>query len=215
MSVLRFNSPCSIGVYGCQQSGKTTFVRRLLKNCNDMFTENISKILYCYTISQPILEDMENTIENFMMKKGLPTEEDIENLTESGSHSILILDDLMNEVCNSSQAEQLFTIHCHHRNMNLIYLSQNIFYSGKKAKTISLQLHYLVLFRNPRDKLQVSNLARQLYPGKSKNFQSVYDDALNEPYSYLMIDISPHSNPKYQIRTCIFPTEDPIVYRLL
>ena len=215
MSVLRFQSPCSVALYGMSQSGKTTWVKRLLEHCQDMFTENITKILYCYTILQPKLEEMETSVEGFYMKRGLPNESDIEELTADGSHTILVLDDLMSEVCNSTQAEQLFTTHCHHRNMNLIFLSQNMYYSGKKAKTISLNLHYLVLFKNPRDRLQVSNLARQLYPGKVKNFQEVYDDALYKPYSYILIDISPHSDPKYQIRSNIFPDEYPIIYRLL
>lgn len=214
MSVLPLASPCSVGVYGCQQSGKTYFVKQLLIHRDDMFTEQTTKILYCYTISQPVLEEMEQSIDIFVMKRGLPSEEDIEELTQNRTHTILVLDDLMSEVCNSPQAEQLFTIHCHHRNMSIIYLSQNIYYNGKKSKTISLQMHYITLFRNPRDKSQISTLARQLFPGKTKNFLEVYNDALEEPYSYLLLDISPHSNQLYQIRSKIFPKEDTIVYRL-
>ena len=75
-------------------------------------------------------------------------------------------------------------------------------------------MHYITLFRNPRGKSQISTLARQLFPGKTKNFLEVYNDALEEPYSYLLLDISPHSNQLYQIRSKIFPKEDTIVYRL-
>lgn len=215
MSLLPFTSPCVIGVYGCQQSGKSYYVKRVLENVKDMFTSQTYNILYCYTISQPIFEEMEMKIPNFVLHKGLPTDEKIEDLTRSGQHSILVLDDLMTEVSNSSQAEQLFTVYSHHRNMTIIYLSQNAYYSGKKSKTISLQMHYLVLFRNPRDKSQICTLGRQLFPGKTKAFQSVYDDALSNPYSYLVIDLSPHSDQSYQLRTNIFPKEEPIVYRIL
>ena len=213
MDVLALTTPCTIGGFGCQQSGKTTFVKRLLES--NVFTETPSAILYCYMVNQPIFEAMEKHIPNFSSQKGLPSEEDIEMFTKSGKHTILILDDLMSQVSNSPHAEELFTVHSHHRNMSIIYLSQNIFYSGKKSKTISLQLHYLVLFRNPRDHSQIVTLSRQLFPGKAQGFLEIYEDALSQPYSYLLIDISPHTDPKYRLRTNIFPDEDPIVYRLL
>ena len=214
MSLVRFRNPCSLACYGASQTGKTSFVKKLLMNRDEMFEHKIHKILYCYTTYQKAFEEMEK-IDNLEFKKGMPGPQDIEKLTESGLHTILVLDDLMSVINNSNFAEEIFVCSSHHLCMTTIFLSQNLFQGGKKARTISLQLHYLVLFKNPRDRLQISNLARQLYPGKTKNFQAVYDDALAQPYSYLLIDISPHSNSLYQIRTLIFPQEDTIVYRLL
>ena len=73
----------------------------------------------------------------------------------------------------------------------------------------------MVLMKNLRDVSQVSILGRQLYPGKSKGFLQAYEDALNnEKYGYFVVDMSPHVEDRYRLRTRIFPQTDPIIYRL-
>jgi len=62
---------------------------------------------------------------------------------------------------------QIFTKTSHHMEVSVLYLTQNIFYGEKQNRTIGLNAHYLVLFKNPRDATQVSHLARQMYPGKT------------------------------------------------
>jgi UDP-N-acetyl-D-mannosaminuronic acid transferase (WecB/TagA/CpsF family) len=41
---------------------------------------------------------------------------------------------------------------------------QNLFHRGKHHRTISLNAHYMVVFKNPRDVLQIMALANQMYP---------------------------------------------------
>ena len=40
------------------------------------------------------------------------------------------------------------------------------------------QMTYLVLFKNPRDKLQILTLAKQMYPGKTDFFLNQYKEAV-------------------------------------
>ena len=40
-------------------------------------------------------------------------------------------------------------------------------------RNISLNAHYIVLFKSPRDKQQISMLARQVNPGKVQEFIGV------------------------------------------
>ena len=51
---------------------------------------------------------------------------------------------------------------CHHRNLSTIYIVQNIFHQGKVMRNISLNAHYIVLFKSQdsTDKQQISMLAR-------------------------------------------------------
>ena len=73
----------------------------------------------------------------------------------------------------------------------------------------------MVLMKNLGDGSQVSILGRQLYPGKSKGFLQAYEDVLNsETYGYFVVDMSPHAEDRYRLRTRIFPQEDPIIYKL-
>ena len=73
-----------------------------------------------------------------------------------------------------------------------------------------LNTTYMVLMKNVRDVSQVGTLGRQLFPGCSKASTVSYTDALSVgPYSYLIMDASPHSEDKYRQnkrvpRTCTF-----------
>jgi len=124
--------------------------------------------------------------------------------------TLLILDDLMGETNDS--VSNIFTKVSHHRNVSVIYLSQNLFYKSKQNRTRSLNSHYIVLFKIPRDTLQVATLARQMYPGKSQFFVEAFKDAREKPFGYILIDLKPNTKEKYRVRTNIFPGEKQFVY---
>ena len=116
---------------------------------------------------------------------------------------LLILDDLMNEA--NQNVCDLFTKLSHHRDVSVVFVTQNLFHRNRFVRTMNLNTHYLVLFKNPRDASQVSVLARQMYPGKSKFVVKAYKDATKNPFGYLLIDLRPETDESYRIRTNIFP----------
>ena len=52
----------------------------------------------------------------------------------------------------------------HHRNLSVIYIVENIFHEGRESRNISLNAHYIVLFKSPPDKQQISVLVRLSQP---------------------------------------------------
>lgn len=168
--------------------------------------------LYCYGIYQPLFDEMERVLPEFTTKQGLPTLEEIEAYTKDRQHKLIVIDDLMHKVVQHKDMELLFTQGTHHRCVSVILITQNLFPRGKHARTIALNTWYQVLMKNLRDVSQVSILGRQLYPGKAKGFMDAYQDALT--HSYFIVDMSPHSDDRYRLRTRIFPNEDPIIYQL-
>ena len=46
----------------------------------------------------------------------------------------------------------------------------------------------MVLFKNVGYASQITNLAKQMYPGNVKYPKSSYEDAMNKHYGYLLID---------------------------
>ena len=120
----------------------------------------------------------------------------------------------MNEVVQQKEMELLFTQGTHHRRVSVILLSQNLYPKGKHARTIALNTWYLVLMKNLRVVSPVGILGRQLYPGKVKGFMSAYEDALSTKNGYLVVDMSPHGDDRYRLRTRVFPDQEPIIYRL-
>jgi len=77
---------------------------------------------------------------------------------------------------------------------------------------MSLNAHYMVLFKNPRDVSQFANLARQMYPKSSKFAVEAYSDATREPYSYLLVDVRLEQDEELRLSTNIFPGETHYVY---
>ena len=83
----------------------------------------------------------------------------------------------------------IFTKYSHHKNLSVIYLTQNLFHQSKGQRDISLNAHYIVVFRNPRDHSQIAHFARQLYPENSKFIQEAYNDATDTPHGYILLDL--------------------------
>ena len=80
----------------------------------------------------------------------------------------------MHELSNHQIISSLFTKGCHHFNLSVIFILQNIFQRGKELREMSLNCHYLVLFKSPRDSSQVNHLAKQMFPGHVKYMQEAF-----------------------------------------
>ena len=106
----------------------------------------------------------------------------------------------------------IFTKISHHRNVSVIFLTQNMYYKSKQARTMSLNTQYLVLFKNPRDATQVATLGRQMYPNNSKFLVEAFQDATKRPYGYLLLDLRADTLENYRVRTNIFAGERQYVY---
>ena len=164
---------------------------------------------------QDLFEQMERYVPHFYSKQGLPTVEELDEFTRDKRHKLIIIDDLRHEVMQNKDMELLFTQGTHHKCVSVILITQNLYPGGKHARTIALNTWYMVLMKTLRDVSLVLILGRQLYPGKSKGFLQAYEDVLNsEKYGYFVVDMSPHAEDRYRLRTRIFPQEDPIIYRL-
>ena len=92
--------------------------------------------------------------------------------------NLIVIDNQMIEAGKDNRIVDLFTKGLHHRNLSVIYIVQNLFHQGKSNPSISLNSHYLVLFRNPRDKLQIVTLAKQMYQSETAWFIKKYEEAL-------------------------------------
>ena len=192
-------------------SGKTRFVKRLLENADTMYTVAPKNILCCYSIWQPIFDEMQRTISKISFHQGLPDEETIVSLTSGSAHSICVLDDLMDVASDSAFVQKLFFAG-NHFNLTTINIVQNVFIKGRVSRCCSLNTHYFVLFRNPRDVQQIHTLGRQMFYGKVDYFMNAFQRCTQKSYQYILVDISPHSDRRYQLRTDIFPGEDTRVF---
>jgi hypothetical protein len=212
---LKFQTPSIITIVGATSSGKTTLVHRLLCERKYMFREEPKEILYCYSCYQPLYDKIRDSIYGVSFHEGLPEEDTIKDFGAPHIHKIIILDDLMSKVTSSPTILDLFCQFSHHLNLSVIFITQNIFHRGKCSRSLNLNSHYYILFKNKRDVNQIKTLGRQLFPGKKDVLLNSYLDAITTPFGYLLLDLHPKSDDKFTMRTKIFPEDqDMIVYMI-
>lgn len=202
---VRFRHNASMILSGPSMSGKTTFILKLLQHKHLIFDVPPKKVYWYYGVYQPKLHERLRE-GNVILKEGLPTSFD-----KIEPNSIIILDDLMNEISSSGQSvTNLFTRVAHHKNCFVILVTQNLFQKGSDSRTQQLNAQYLVAFKNPRDSLQIRVLGSQMYPGKKHYLTSVFEDATSQPHGYLLIDSHQETKEEIRLRTKIFQDEAPM-----
>ena len=144
-----FNKICT----GPSQSGKSCFVKTLLhKRQIEPFP---SKVILAYKEWQPLYDE---TKEQGLVQVFVPGLDDVMNHVDGVTPSLLILDDLQQEVAKNDFVSSMFMRGSHHRNCSCIFIVQNLYFQGKNARDIALNAHYYVIFRNPGDQLQIQTL---------------------------------------------------------
>lgn len=191
--------------YGCLFSGagKTQWVRQLLKNLAEMVDPKPEIIFFCYSEWQDAYQTMEGDV---VFHQGIKPVDEMDPLISK----LIIYDDLMQS--SSDEISDVFTKKSHHRNLSAIFLTQNLFQQGKHSRLMSLNSHYICVFKSPRDKAQIMHLARTMYPGESKFLVEAYKDATSESHQYLLIDLKQTTPEHLRLRAHIFPDKDTVVY---
>ena len=117
------------------------------------------KLIWIYGVEQP---ELFNTIRGILAPskcefiKCFP--EDLMSRLEKSNNcgSSCIFDDVMNEVSSNATISKLFIRGRSHLGCSLVLMLQNIFPKGSQSRTISINAQYQILFRHPRDSLQIS-----------------------------------------------------------
>lgn len=204
---LDFKVPFGIMVSGPSQSGKTEFTRDLITV--DPFTESFDEIYWFYGQYQSRYnEAIPNADVNYV--EGFDT--DILDSINSSNTTLVVLDDLMEDLGSNKEASKLFTRGIHHNNLSVVFVLQNIFYQAKQMRNISLNNHYFTLMRNDRDMSQILTLGRQLMPESPKTVVEIYNHATQTPFSHLVIDVHPRTKKILKFRSNIF-SDYPTIYK--
>ncbi|GFU51092.1 uncharacterized protein TNCV_1934911 [Trichonephila clavipes] len=128
---------------------------------------------------------------------GLPSE------AAEKKYDLIVLDDMMKYV--TSEISQMFTMGSNHKKYSIILITQNRFPRVKSMRDISLNAHYITLFRNNRDVSQAACFGRQAFPGRSKFFMDSYKKTTEEPFSSLLADVYLRSPEVQRLRKSLFP----------
>ena len=195
-----FKMPFTAIVAGPTGSGKTTWLIKLLTQADMLFTAQIDRLVYCYgkylDSSFKILKQKYNFLETY---EGIPDLQFDKQL-----NNVIIFDDLINEISKNEQISDYFTKGSHHDNLSIFVLTQNLFFKSPIIRTINLNAHYIIIFKNPRDSQQIQYLGNQIYGSKSRILRDIYNLACdNVPHGYIMLDFKQTTPADFRIKTNI------------
>ena len=185
-------NPVFISLVGPSETGKSQLIYNWLK----IGTPRFDKIYFFYQHSQHLYNVMQKEIENVEFVRGVSFES-IDSLKNNGTKYLLIFDDSCGEICNSKAFLDIATVG-RHRGLSTIYIKHNHFQQSKLGRDVELQNTHIVLFKSPRDVMQVTTLSTQL--GLASELVDWYRDAASNPFGQLLIHLSPRTD--YRLRYC-------------
>lgn len=190
------STPFTMVVVGCSQVGKSHWIASFIKNRAHLIDGRpIKNIIWCCKNRDFTPKNLDNEVIIF---EGLP------NIHDVDPDTLLIIDDMQLDSDKQKDLASLFCIKSHHGHISVILVLQNLFAKMSHSRDLHLNSKYLVIFKNIRDQLSFSYLARQLAPKNTKELESIYKEATSPMYGYLVLDFNPHKTDLLRYYTNIF-----------
>lgn len=203
---VRLQTPFTLMMAGGSGCGKSTLVKKIISQLEAVFDRVPDRILVCYSHMQPLYHEFKkNAPCSVSFIEGLPVD-----LTPP-RNTLLIIDDLQGREAVAS-VRDWFIKKSHHCDTSVIYLVQNIFDKTPDHRTISLNTHYMVIFKNPRDGSQISHLAKQMFPTNARLMTDAYRQATARPHGYIIVDLRQSMPDHYRLCKGLFPNEGIFAY---
>ena len=174
-----------ISLVGPSGSGKSHVIHEWLTI--GTFQPEFDKIYYFYQHYQSLYGLMSKDVKNIEFIEGVDFEF-IQNLPNNGTKYLLIFDDSCEEISSSKDFVKIATAG-RHKGLSTIYIKHNLFHQSRLGRDIELQNTHIVLFKSPRDVLQINTLSQQL--GLGSQLKDWYTKATSIPYGHLLIDLTP------------------------
>ena len=210
---IRFENGAVMQVVGPSGCGKTLFVSKILNNADVIFKDKIGTIYWLTGGGgeTSLTEQSLSKLHNLKLVHGFP--KNWINLPKGGD--VMVIDDLFEEANSEKNFNNLFTKIARHRQVFVIFITQNLFHQGGKHRTRNINVHYLVLFKNPRDQTVIDHVARQAFPNNKKFLIDAYHDAtVGKPFGYILIDFTQQCVDDVRVRSNIFDEQNGItVYK--
>ena len=146
--------------------------------------------------SQPVYNVLQTENKNLAFVQGVSFEL-IDSLKNNGTKYLLIFDDSCENIFNSKAFVDIATAGGHW-GLITVWIKHNLFRQSKLGRDVELQNTHIVLFKCPRDVMQVTTLSTQL--GLGSELVDWYRDATTVPFGHLLIDLSPRTHAR--LRYC-------------
>jgi len=116
---------------GMTGSGKTVWVKSLLKQAQEVIHLPPERVVWCYSQWQPAYMELLVTIPNVEFVKGIPSDLETDSFFDINKRNLMVIDYQMENAGGDKRTVNLFTRSFHRRNLSVIYIVQNVFRQGK------------------------------------------------------------------------------------
>ena len=217
---IRFNHPCNVLLIGPSQSGKSTFLEKLLKWRLELFRNAPRKVLYVCPTRSPQIETMMKQGLIHRVIKTLPRSyEEFEKviLPYKNEGALVCIDDGLSQL--ESYLPKVFEQFTSKNNTTVIFVSQTAFLDSSNFRRLSENTHYAICLRNKRNPSKIRTLAMQADPCNYKIIISAYQEATKPKslvkseensgfaYGYFIFNFSLTSPEVLNYISNIFPNE--------
>jgi hypothetical protein len=206
--IFKFEHPSTIFIAGPTQAGKTHFVIDLLKELDDLIVPTPERIHWAYGVKNEKQEQIIKNIKpSITFSEGFP---DL-NIFDPETTNFLILDDLMDEIGKNRDCANLFTRGSHHNNITVLAIVHNIFNQDKYFRTLTLNGQDFVFFNSPRDRQQLRNFGRQVFPEHKNFLPAALEEAskMNER-GYIIVRLKATIPDSLRVCTNVFKHQIPV-----
>ena len=176
-----------ISLVGPSETGKSQVIYNWLKT--GTLQPRFDRNYFFKQHSQPFYNVMQKEIKNLEFVQGVNFEF-IDSLKNNGTKYLLIFDDSCEEICNSKAFVDIATAR-RHPGLSKIYNKHNLFHQSKLGRDVELQNTHIVLFKSPRDVMQVATLSTQF--GLGSELVDWFWEETSVPFGPLLIDLSPRT----------------------
>ena len=209
---------------GASQSGKSTFIKNMVRYRHLLFRNVHQKIIY---ISPNLKESVylgneekfvtemrqlsQDTPIDFFSE--IPKIEDLAGLINGPEGKILIFfDDFQSELWDSPAICSAYTRLSSHQGLDLVATSHTGFSKGRFYSTVFKQCNLIILFRTLSDRSLNTYMNTKIFPGKPGVINACFDAVLDMcgPFSYLAFgfDISNILHHRFPIMSRLLPYVD-------
>ena len=198
----RLHHPFSMTLAGPSGCGKTCFVYSLLANASRLVDTPFDYVV-CFLGSNDSKRRELSRIygRGIRFVRGLP--ESFEEFINETKQGCFVIDDLMNEGMKNKRVCELYTKLCHHSNVSVALILQNLLHHGKERYTILCNSHYLVIFNSPLDQSIARTLAYKLEPLHKRAVIELIHHAQSK-YRYIFLDRKLETIPEAKYRADLF-----------
>jgi GTPase SAR1 family protein len=182
-----------LAVIGKTNSGKSTFVRNLIKYREITFREPITRIIYVYKFPQPWFDELIDEVE-FVTE--LPT------IVPSHGQTLLIVDD----ACEAAFEEisHFFLRSARHTRTTIVFIYQCVFSNSDAFRRIINNTDIFIFTYMPKGVHHLGIMFRQFFGSKQQVLEALnlYNESMLVKYGSLIYDVRQGS--PFQFRRNIF-----------